>query len=121
VNRNCGNPGVQVEKLREHHLRTFPSGRITEESNNGELALFDREALAWLTSRTDRNQNEPKEELVRCFWNGHCQDLERTKTKKVHTEEVERVRELIYVQAVEVNERKNIADSGVSYLIPGQA
>jgi hypothetical protein len=118
VNRNCSNPGVQVEKLREHRLRTVRSGRIAEESSNGELAVFDREALAWLTSQTDRNKNESKK-LVRCFWNGYCQDLGRTKTKKVHTEEVERAQDLIYVQVVEVNERKNIPDSGALYLIPG--
>jgi hypothetical protein len=36
---------VQVEKLREHRLRLAAS-RITEESSNGELAVFDQEALA---------------------------------------------------------------------------
>jgi hypothetical protein len=106
VNRNCSNPGVQVEKLREHRLRTFRSGRITEESSNGELAVSEREAIAWLTSRTERNKNEPKE-LVRCFWNGNCQDLGWMKTEKV-TEEVERAQDMIYIQAVDANERKNM-------------
>jgi hypothetical protein len=74
--------------------------------------------MAWLTSRTERNKNESKK-LVRCFWNGYCQDLGRTKTKKVHTDEVERAQYLIYIQAVDDNERKNIPDFGALYLIPG--
>jgi hypothetical protein len=37
---------VQVEKLREHRLRTFLLGLvgITEELSNGEFAAFDPEA-----------------------------------------------------------------------------
>jgi len=38
------------------------------------------------------------------------------KTEKV-TEEA--ARDLIYIQVVEVNERKNMMVSGASYLIPG--
>jgi len=64
---------MQVENLQQHRLRTFPPGRITEELSNGELAAFDREALARLTSQTNRNENEPKEE-VGCFWNGTDED-----------------------------------------------
>jgi hypothetical protein len=75
VNRNSVNPGVQVEKLRERRLRIVRSGRITEESSNGELAVFDREAMAWLTNQTERNTNRKNSlgvsgiDLVRA-WDG---------------------------------------------------
>jgi hypothetical protein len=106
--KNCESPPAYFS-VWPHHASLGVKQRL--------LAVFDREALAWPTSRTDRNKNEPKE-LVRCFWNGNCQDLGWMKTEKV-TKEAERARDLIYTQVVEVNERKNMMVSAVIYLIPG--
>ena len=48
-----------------------------------------RRHVASLTSPMNRNESKQKEGLVGCFWNSHCEELRRTKTKRVHTEGVE--------------------------------